>query len=316
MKTIGVIGQGFVGTAIREGMRHTFQVVTHDKKDPDVIYVWDDDEAEVRVTGFKTETPLETLLGKVDGPIFICLPTPMNGDGSCNTKIVEGVVKQFEKLCEPPLHEERLPGEPMKRTLVIKSTILPGTTERLNQECKYVRVCFNPEFLTEMNANEDFKNQNRIVLGGPHDGTAELKQMYQVAYPKVQTTKTSSTIAEMVKYVTNCFLATKVSFANEIKLLCDKLEIDYDKVVEYATKDNRLGHSHWAVPGPMPASDGSGKLLPGFSGSCFCKDLNALIKLSEELGVDPKVMKATWAQNLFVRPEKDWECLIGRAVSD
>jgi UDP-glucose 6-dehydrogenase len=94
------------------------------------------------------------------------------------------------------------------------------------------------------------------------------------------------------------------------------LEIDYDKVVEYATKDNRLGHSHWAVPGPMPASDGSGKLLPGFSGSCFCKDLNALIKLSEELGVDPKVMKATWAQNLFVRPEKDWECLIGRAVSD
>jgi UDPglucose 6-dehydrogenase len=109
-------------------------------------------------------------------------------------------------------------------------------------------------------------------------------------------------------------LATKVSFANEMKQICDKLDIDYDKVIEYATKDKRLGMSHWAVPGPMPANDGSGKLLPGYSGSCFVKDINALIHLAKELGIDPKVMNGSWLKNLEVRPGKDWMFLVGRAI--
>jgi UDPglucose 6-dehydrogenase len=112
----------------------------------------------------------------------------------------------------------------------------------------------------------------------------------------------------MVKYVTNCFLATKVSFANEIKQICDKLDIDYDKVVEYSTKDKRLGTSHWAVPG----HDGHF----GFGLTCFPKDLNALIATATSLGVDPKVMIAVWEKNLEVRPEKDWEKLIGRAITN
>jgi UDPglucose 6-dehydrogenase len=121
-------------------------------------------------------------------------------------------------------------------------------------------------------------------------------------------TKTSSTIAELVKYTTNCFLATKVSFANEIKQVCDSLDVDYDKVVEYAIKDKRLGGSHWSVPGP----DG----LLGFGGSCFPKDLNALLSKAYELDVKCNTIYGAWLTNLEVRPEKDWEKLIGRAVSE
>ena len=112
----------------------------------------------------------------------------------------------------------------------------------------------------------------------------------------------------MVKYFTNTFLATKVSFANEMKQICDKIDIDYDKVVEYATYDERLGKSHWAVPGP------DGKL--GFGGSCFPKDINALINFSSEFNLWLHVIKGAWFTNCDVRPEKDWENLKGRAVVD
>ena len=106
--------------------------------------------------------------------------------------------------------------------------------------------------------------------------------------------------------MTNTFLATKVSFANEMKQICDELKIDYDKVVEYSTYDERLGKSHWAVPGP------DGKL--GFGGSCFPKDLNALIKFADELNIGTWVLRSAWETNLDVRPEKDWRELKGRAV--
>ena len=112
----------------------------------------------------------------------------------------------------------------------------------------------------------------------------------------------------MVKYTTNTFLPTKVSFANEIKMICDKVGIDYDKVIEYATHDDRLGHSHWSVPGP------DGHL--GFGGSCFPKDINALLDICRELGVPAKTIYGAWETNLNVRPEQDWEELKGRAVVD
>jgi UDPglucose 6-dehydrogenase len=114
--------------------------------------------------------------------------------------------------------------------------------------------------------------------------------------------------AEMVKYVANCFLATKVSFANEIYQICKAIGVDYNGVIETAMLDNRLGTSHWKVPGP----DGHF----GFGLTCFPKDLNALIKLAELNGVDPKVMKAVWEKNLEVRPERDWELMKGRAVCE
>jgi UDPglucose 6-dehydrogenase len=297
MKAIGVIGLGFVGTAVFEGMRHAFDVLAYDKAKGGKVSNRDGVQP---ASWLYNEWSVETVVALADGPIFVCVPTPMNPDGSCNVSIVESVVKEISEAATK-LNKTGV-------VVAIKSTVVPGTTLRLNQTYANLYVCFNPEFLTERNFVEDFKKQDRIIIGGPHEGTAVLKQLYETAYPSVPVTKTSSTIAEFVKYVTNCFLAMKVSFANEIKQLCDKMDVDYDKVVEYATKDKRLGTSHWSVPGP----DGK----KGFSGSCFPKDLNALVSLAGQLGVECPTLDGAWETNLKVRPDKDWELLKGRAVTD
>ena len=232
--------------------------------------------------------------------IFVCVPTPMKKDGSCDTSIVEAVVKDINDMV--------VSRNVSDRVVVVKSTVAPGTTERLNKICQNIQVVFNPEFLTESNYIEDFRNQNRIILGGPRPGITKVKRFYSKIFPKTTIVKTGSTIAEMVKYMTNTFLATKVSFANEMFQICDKLNIDYDKVVEYSTYDERLGKSHWAVPGP------DGHL--GFGGSCFPKDLNALIHLARNLDTSLNTIGGAWDTNLDVRPEEDWKELKGRAVVD
>jgi len=132
--------------------------------------------------------------------------------------------------------------------------------------------------------------------------------MFRKVFQEVTIIKTGSNTAEAVKYFTNCFLATKVSFANEFKQICDEVDVDYDKVIEYALYDQRIGRTHFSTPGP----DGR----KGFGGSCFPKDLNALIYVAKSLGINPAVLSATWKKNLEVRPERDWEQLKGRAISE
>jgi len=276
---IGIVGQGYVGTAVRTVFKKHYSVLTYD----------------INRLLSNTET-LHELVNSTD-IIFVCVPTPMNRDGSCNTDIVESVVGDINETVNA--------GQDGK-IVVIKSTVPPGTTDRLNKENDNITVIFNPEFLTEANFIEDFKNQNRIIIGGTRPATTKLRQIYSLVFPNVPIIKTGSKTAEMVKYFTNTFLATKVSFANEMNLICDKLGIDYDKVVEYSIYDERLGKSHWAVPGP----DGH----YGFGGSCFPKDINALIKVAEKMDVPPNILSATWDTNTLVRPEEDWKELKGRAV--
>ena len=277
---IGIIGQGYVGTAVKEVFSKHYETNTFD------------------LNGKCNCNSIHELVNNSD-IIFVCVPTPMKKDGSCDTSIVESVVKDIN---------ETVNCNQDGKIVAIKSTIPPGTTNRLNKESKNISVIFNPEFLTEANFVDDFKNQNRIIIGGERPSTTKLRQVYSLAFPDAKIVKTGSKTAEMVKYFTNTFLATKVSFANEMKQICDKIDIDYDKVVEYATYDERLGKSHWAVPGP------DGKL--GFGGSCFPKDINALINFSDEFDLWLHVIKGTWFTNCDVRPEKDWEKLKGRAVSD
>lgn len=275
---IGIIGQGFVGTAVKEGLKRYHSILTYD------------------VDQSKSDCDsLSELLNRSDY-IFVCLPTPMRKDGSCDTSIVEGVIKEINQLVNSDV------------IVIIKSTIPPGTTERLNKEYKRISIVFNPEFLTEANFIEDFKNQDRIIIGGPRPASTKVRQLFYKVFPKSHIIKTSSTIAEMVKYVTNTFLATKVSFSNEMYQICEKLNIDYDKVIEYATYDERLGKSHWSVPGP----DGR----YGFGGSCFPKDINALIDLCYEKTIKANTLFGAWETNLNVRPEQDWKNLKGRAVTD
>lgn len=280
--TIGILGQGYVGTAMKEGFSQYFNSLnTFDKFSKDNCSV----------------NSLQELVNKSKF-IFICLPTPMKKTGECDTSIIEMEIESINKLS----------AKNSNRIVIIKSTVPPGTTDRLNTIHKNINILFNPEFLTESNFINDFKSQNRIILGGKDNIINELVPIYRKVFPKTKIIKTDSKSAEMVKYVTNTFLATKVSFANEIKALCSMANIDYDKVARYAQLDNRLGKSHWDVPGP------DGKI--GFGGSCFPKDINALIYFGEQLGVSMEILKSVWLKNLSLRPEKDWEELVGRAISN
>ena len=274
---IGIIGQGFVGNAIYQKFKNYFDVHTYDL-----------DES-------KSNDTKENVIHQQY--LFLCLPTPMNTDGSCNVDIIERELENIDLIAD---------NQEIVKTVVIKSTISPGTTQKWNKKYEALNIVFNPEFLTEANAVEDFNNQNRIILGGPRPATTELRRLYSKVFPKAHIIKTDSTHAEMVKYLTNSFLATKVSFANEIYQVCEKLNIDYDKVVEYATLDDRLGKSHWNVPGP----DGDF----GFGGHCLPKDLSALIYLAMNLNTETNVLNAVEETNDVVRTNRDWENMKGRAV--
>jgi UDPglucose 6-dehydrogenase len=197
--------------------------------------------------------------------------------------------------------------DPATPIVVIKSTVPPGTTQRIAD--KYdgnLRLCFSPEFLTEANSFEDFKNQSRIIIGG--DGARDVKQMFRKAFPKIPIVITKSETAEMVKYFINCFLATKVTFANQMYDICEFAGIDYDKVCEYALYDNRIGKSHLAVPGP----DGD----RGFGGHCFPKDLLAMIKFAEHDDVENQFLIDVESANDYYRQDRDWERMKGRAISE
>ena len=112
----------------------------------------------------------------------------------------------------------------------------------------------------------------------------------------------------MVKYFTNCFLASKVTFANQMFDICQTQDIDYDKVCEYALYDKRIGNTHLLVPGP----DGD----RGFGGHCFPKDLAAMIYFGNQSDVDCQFLENIQEFNQKVRTNKDWEKMKGRAVSD
>ena len=318
--SIAVIGQGFVGGSLTSVFSERGETV----------YVYDKTGkvANGGLAGFGRQVTREVIVptsitefvrecegtSGFTGVYFVCVPTPMYEDGSCDISIVEDVL---ELLAAAPYG-----ADSPQRIAVIKSTVPPGSTERWNRQFsdRDLHVIFNPEFLTEANAVNDMREQNRIVLGGPRPYINTVRNVFMRAFPKVPIIKTSSTTAEMVKYVTNCMLAVKVAFANEMSQVCEELDkdglnVDYDKVVEYIKFDRRLGESHWSVPGPVPTHDG--RYVKGFGGHCFPKDLNALMSVARSYGVEPTVMQAAWNKNLEVRPseDRDWEKQVGRAVS-
>jgi UDPglucose 6-dehydrogenase len=248
--SVGIVGRGFVGGAMYENFKDVFNV-----------YVWDTDiNKRLNVTSFEDFVEKSEI-------IFICVPTPMREDGSCETHIVSSVIDDIAQVDN-------------RKYVVIKSTVTPGTTERLAADFG-MTIGFNPEFLTEANAHNDFRRQHLIVIGADDPGIGTvLVQLYYEFNQKVdnychvigRTTKE----AEMFKYLANCFLATKVIFANEFKRLCDTVNVDYAKIADVAVLDKRLGHTHWRVPGP------DGKF--GYGGSCFPKDTNALMHFAEQHG--------------------------------
>lgn len=317
--SIAVIGQGFVGGSLTTVFSERGETVyVYDKAgkvSPGGINEFIRNDKEKVKPGSLVDFVQECeRIPGFTGVYFVCVPTPMYEDGTPDTSIVEDVLELISRA--------EYNSDSPNRIAVVKSTVPPGSTDRWNKKFNDagLHIIFNPEFLTEANAVNDMREQNRIVLGGPRPYINTVRNVFQRAFPKVPIIKTGSTTAEMVKYVTNCFLAVKVSFANEIAQICESLDkdgynIDYDKVVEYAKFDKRLGDSHWSVPGPVPTHDG--RYVRGFGGHCFPKDINALISVAQNQGIDPTVMKAAWSKNLEIRQEvdRDWEHQVGRAVS-
>ena len=275
---IGIIGQGFVGNAVYQKLKKYYKVFTYD----------------IQAKLCNSDLPEVLERCKI---IFVCLPTPMNKDGSCNLDLLDNTLKEINRASMD------MDG----RIVVIKSTIIPGSTDKFQLDYQHIDLVFNPEFLTEANAVDDFENQTRLLLGGPLRATTKIKQIFSSVFRKTpRIIKTDANTAELVKYVTNAFLATKVSFANEMHQLCEGLDLDYDKIIEYATLDPRLGDSHWGVPGP----DGDF----GFGGHCFPKDLSALIEITKQLNTINNVLKAVQTTNNTVRSNRDWEKMKGRAI--
>ena len=283
MQEIGIIGQGFVGSAVKEGMQNYFKVFAFDK-DPNK---------------FSSATSIFNVVENTE-LTFLCVPTPMRKSGQCDLNILNAALDEISKSATSLNKKNYI--------VVIKSTIPPGTTDYLSAIYNNLEIVFNPEFLTEANAVDDYKNQNRIVIGGDRPGTTKVKQVFSKAFPQVPIIKTSATIAEMIKYVTNTFLALKVSYAYQMYQICQGLGIDYDKVIEYARYDERLGNSHWSVPGP----DGDF----GFGGHCFPKDIAALQHLAGTMKIDTTILNAAIDKNTSVRTDLDWTKQIGRAVSE
>ena len=280
---IGIVGNGFVGSSVAFG----FSPQTGCDAD---VKIYDKDDA-------KSTHSLEEVVNTSDF-IFVSVPTPSNQDGSINLDIVYNVFNEINDL-----------NKRTDNVFLLRSTVTPGTTRKLQIGFHELNIVFNPEFLTERSAKFDFINQSRFILGGDEENVDKVAKLYCDRFGSTTPViKTNYETAEMIKYMNNCFFATKVSFLNEMYQIANKCGANWDDAVEGFVRDGRIGHSHMSVPGP------DGKL--GFGGSCFPKDIQAMIIFSETLCVNANVLRGAWDTNLDVRPEQDWKELKGRAVVD
>lgn len=279
--SFAIIGNGFVGQA-------TKILKTNDTK----MLVYDIDPKKCEPEGTRIED-----LGECD-IIFIAVPTPMDKDGRNHLGIVKSVVDKLRNVIDES-----------RTHIVIRSTVLPGTSEEFG-------CYFMPEFLTEKNWAEDFRNCSNWIFGlrnGDNEHFKEcINRIVNNAYNSGNIKSNNITFvgnneAEMIKYFRNTFLALKVSFCNEIYDYCCKKNIDYDVVRKNVIFDKRIGDSHLGVPG----HDGK----RGFGGTCFPKDTMALLRDFMDNDINSYLLKAAIERNEKVdRPEKDWSSDIGRAV--
>ena len=260
---VGIVGFGFVGKALRNGLKDNVDCIEIDPK---------------------LNTDINDLKNHKPHIVFICLPTPMNDDGSQNIDIVNNVIKEINQFDQDLL-------------IVLKSTILPKYIEEISKISN--NLIINPEFLREKFANEDFINSEIIVFGGDESNCNKLSNFYEnhtncICNDYIITDGIS---ASLIKYTINSFLSLKVIFFNEMKSVFDNLNSnnDWSNFIEALSKDKRIGDSHMSVPGP----DGR----YGFGGPCFPKDVNALIEYSKEIGSELKLLKKANIINNNIRAQ-------------
>ena len=270
--SVGVIGHGFVG----EAQSFAFSPIAD-------VKVYDIDP-------LKANSTLEEVY-ECDF-VFVAVPTPMYMDG---TQDMSYIARVFEQAIPGPI-------------FIVKSTVLPGTTAKLQKLYPGLDIVFCPEFLTQRTAKLDMLTQARIILGGDKMLTERVEELFAARFMNRNIIHTDSTTAELIKYMNNSFFATKVSIMNEFKRLSDALGANWEDALYGFASDCRIGDSHLHVPGP----DGKA----GYGGVCFPKDVNAIAGLARSLDVPLNTIEAGWKTNLEVRPEQDWMDLgEGKAVT-
>lgn len=255
---MAIVGHGFVGAA--------------------VDYGFPDNLCNKTIIDPKYGSKVKDLETKNIDVSFVCVPTPMSMDASINTTILEDVV-----------------GDLLKYTnglIVIKSTVIPSIVKKLTEEA---RVIYNPEFLTEKAANEDFVNPIMHVFGGEKRQTEELESIYEKysSCKPCQVYHMTPEEASFVKYGMNSFLATKVLWFNQFFNMVEKNGSNYSKIVKAIGTDQRIGSSHTLVPG----HDGR----KGFGSACFAKDVPAFYKFSKSIDEEFTVLKEVFKVNQEIR---------------
>lgn len=269
---LGVIGMGFVGTAVSRGF--TNGQTTQLPVDPKL--------------GAESFSIHELSVQKADAA-FICVPTPSrNNMNDVDPTILYSVLDDLRK-------------ETFEGLIVIKSTVTPKYLKEIVDRYSDLRIVYNPEFLTERTAEHDFKNPFFHVIGGDLDDCTQLEKIYKKysQCASAPTFKTDVVTASLVKYALNTHYAAKVVFMNEMHQVhqASGAETSWDEFREILAADPRLGPSHLMVPGP----DGQ----YGFGGNCFPKDTKALLHYAHELGVDMSMLSVAVNRNIYLRNRRD-----------
>jgi UDPglucose 6-dehydrogenase len=244
---IGVVGTGMVGGAMQKYF---------EKKEGIELFLYDKGKNQ----GSREDVNKAEI-------VFICVPTPYLKDGKgFDLSYVEETMDWLE-------------GE---KVVVIKSTVMPGTTEMLQQKYPQHKLLMNPEFLTEETADQDMMYPDRQIIGYTEKSQTVAGDVMQLLPLAPFERVLPATEAEMVKYFGNTWFSVKVSFANQMYDLCQKMSIDYDRMVEAAAADKRIGRTHLNI---------MHKGYRGYGGKCLPKDTRALIQLADLKGVDLKLHK-------------------------
>ena len=258
---IGIVGYGFVGKAVDYGFKRNIEKIIIDPK------------LDTSISDLKSHNPEF---------IFICVPTPMNLDGDQDSSIIEKVLAEINK-------------DYSESVVIVKSTVLPSIIEKLSKSHKH--FVYNPEFLREKTANEDFVNASSLILGGESDDLKRVAELYNnhSDCKIVEVHETDVISASLVKYSINTFLASKVIFFNQLYDIYRALtsDIKWDEFITMINSDKRIGESHMDVPGH------DGRL--GFGGACFPKDTAALLSLSKDIDKEFSLLKEVIRINNNIR---------------
>ena len=258
---LGIIGKGFVGSAVANGFDKDCEQIIVDPKYTDNTI---EDVLECKIT-------------------FLCVPTPVSEDGSCDVSIAKDVLTELDR------HQ-------YKGVVVIKSTIIPDYLHKFKKTYD-LKMVYNPEFLTEANADEDFKNPPFQVFGGKWKDCEVVEKAYlrHSSVKIVPTFKVDLTTASLLKYTINIWLATKVTFFNELKILHElgTSMVSWEQFTDMLSRDERVGKTHLQVPGP------DGKY--GFGGHCFPKDTEALLYYADQKNIKMSVLRKAVQTNKKLR---------------